>query len=70
MYENWWEKLRPVNKKAARQEAKRNMAEIINDWRQIMAKGTPKRDGSGRGTRNNRGRGGCKPTKNTGKGKR
>ncbi len=35
-----------------------------------MAKGVPKRDGSGRGTRANRGRGGCKPTKRTGKGRR
>ena len=32
-----------------------------------MAKGTPKRDGSGRGTRTNRGRGGCTPTRSTGK---
>ena len=32
-----------------------------------MAKGTPKRDGSGRGTRANRGRGGCKTTRRTGK---
>ena len=32
-------------------------------------KGTPKRDGSGKGTRSNRGRGGCKTTKSTGKGK-
>ena len=34
-----------------------------------MAKGIPKRDGSGRGTRDNQGRGGCKPTRSTGKGK-
>ena len=31
-------------------------------------KGTPKRDGSGKGTRKNKGRGGCAPTKSTGKG--
>ena len=31
-------------------------------------KGTPKQDGSGKGDRDNRGRGGCKPTKSTGKG--
>jgi hypothetical protein len=30
-------------------------------------KGTPKRDGSGRGVRANRGRGGCKTTKTTGR---
>ena len=30
-------------------------------------KGIPKRDGSGKGTRQNRGRGGCKPTRKTGK---
>ena len=36
----------------------------------IMAKqGTPKRDGSGQGTRQNQGRGGCKTTKKVGKGK-
>ena len=32
-----------------------------------MAKGKPKKDGSGKGTRANRGRGGCKETKTTGK---
>ena len=35
-----------------------------------MAKGTPKRDRSGRGTRSNRGRGGCKVTKKAGSGRR
>jgi len=34
-----------------------------------MTKGKPKRDGSGRGSRANAGRGGCKPRK-TGKGRR
>jgi len=34
----------------------------------VNKKGTPKRDGSGKGTRANRGRGGCKTTKTTGKG--
>jgi len=34
-----------------------------------MPRGTPKRDGSGRGNRSNRGRGGCKNTKTTGKGR-
>jgi len=33
-----------------------------------MAKGVPKRDGSGGGVRANQGRGGCSPTKSTGKG--
>jgi len=33
-----------------------------------MAKGIPKRDGSGKGVRANRGRGGCSPTRNVGKG--
>ena len=33
-------------------------------------KGTPKRDGSGRGTRANQGRGGCKTTKRTGQGRK
>ena len=32
-------------------------------------KGTPKHDGSGRGQRANRGRGGCKSTRSTGKGR-
>ena len=31
-----------------------------------MTAGTPKRDGSGRGTRANQGRGGCKPVLNRG----
>lgn len=30
-------------------------------------KGVPKRDGSGRGTRANQGRGGCSPPKNRGR---
>lgn len=34
-----------------------------------MAKGTPKRDGSGKGQRENRGRGGCKTTKPKGQGR-
>lgn len=34
-----------------------------------MVKGKPKRDSSGGGTRANRGRGGCKTTKKTGKGR-
>ena len=35
----------------------------------MAKKGTPKRDGSGKGTRKNRGRGGCKTTKKKGQGK-
>ena len=33
-----------------------------------MAKATPKRDGSGRGSRANRGRGGCSTPRRTGRG--
>lgn len=33
-----------------------------------MAKGVPKRDGSGKGIRANRGRGGCSTTKGKGRG--
>jgi len=36
----------------------------------MARKGTPKHDGSGRGIRANRGRGGCKTTRRTGKGRR
>ena len=32
--------------------------------------GTPKKDGSGRGNRANRGRGGCKTTRKTGRGRK
>jgi len=35
-----------------------------------MAKNKPKRDGSGRGVRANRGRGGCSKTKPQGQGRR
>ena len=35
----------------------------------MKTKGTPKRDGSGKGSRKNQGRGGCKPTRKTGKGR-
>jgi len=34
-----------------------------------MTKGISKRNGSGKGRRANRGRGGCKPTRNKGQGK-
>jgi len=34
-----------------------------------MAKGTPRRDGSGKGRRANKGRGGCKNPRRTGKGR-
>ena len=34
-----------------------------------MTKGTPRHDGSGKGKRANKGRGGCKTTQKTGKGK-
>jgi len=33
-----------------------------------MTKGQPKKDGSGKGTRANRGRGGCRTTKKAGQG--
>ena len=33
-------------------------------------KGSPKHDGSGKGTRNNKGRGGCKPSRSTGRGRK
>ena len=35
-----------------------------------MAKGTPKKDGSGKGNKANKGKGDCTNTKNTGKGKK
>lgn len=34
----------------------------------MAKKGEPKKDGSGEGKRVNRGRGGCSPTKETGRG--
>ena len=35
----------------------------------MAKKGTPKRDGSGKGKQANKGRGGCKPPKGKGRGK-
>jgi len=35
----------------------------------LAKKGVPRRDGSGRGTRSNRGRGGCSTTRSTGRGR-
>ena len=35
----------------------------------MAQKGVPKRDGSGRGSRANKGRGGCKNPRKTGKGR-
>lgn len=34
-----------------------------------VKKGVPKRDGSGKGARNNQGRGGCATTRRTGRGR-
>lgn len=34
----------------------------------MARKNTPKKDGSGKGARANKGRGGCKPTRKTGQG--
>ena len=34
-----------------------------------MPRGVPRRDGSGRGVRANRGRGGCRPTRGRGQGR-
>lgn len=36
----------------------------------MVKKDTPKRNGSGKGTRANKGRGGCKTIRKTGKGKK
>jgi len=36
----------------------------------VAKRGVAKRDGSGRGVRANRGRGGCKVTRSTGRGRR
>jgi len=36
----------------------------------MAKKETPKKDGSGKGTRANKGRGGCKTTRKTGKGRK
>jgi len=36
----------------------------------MAKKGVPKRDGSGKGVRANRGRGGCKPTSKKGRGRK
>ena len=35
----------------------------------MVKKGVPKRDGSGRGVRANKGRGGCTPTRGKGRGR-
>lgn len=37
---------------------------------EVFARGVPKRDGSGRGRRANRGRGGCRVTRGRGRGRR
>ena len=42
---------------------------VLNKRGDMMAKGKPKKDGSGRGTGANAGRGGCKNPKKTRKGK-
>ena len=50
----------PMEKRLKMMKVKNNMA----------TKNKPKRDGSGRGVRSNRGRGGCKTTKSQGQGRR
>ena len=54
-----------------RKERKANQTKYKNiKWRKTkMTKGKPKRDGSGRGVRANRGRGGCLPTRAKGRGR-
>ncbi len=42
---------------------------VIQRRKNKMAKGKPRRDGSGCGTRANRGRGGCSSTRSTGRGR-
>lgn len=42
---------------------------IVQRKEVAMARGVPKKDGSGRGRRANKGRGGCKSTRKTGKGR-
>ena len=44
--------------------------EEMNKMRRGEKKGTPKHDGSGRGRRANRGRGGCEDEEDRGKGRR
>ena len=46
------------------------MAKVIKNVSKSLNKGTPKKDGSGRGVRLNQGRGGCKNTKKIGQGKK
>jgi hypothetical protein len=41
----------------------------LGEKNKMVKKGVPKRDGSGRGVRANRGRGGCKETRKTGRGR-
>jgi len=45
------------------------MASNQKEKDKMATKGKPKKDGSGKGTRDNRGRGGCKTTNKKGKGK-
>jgi len=47
----------------------RGMGYYSEDIEMVAKKGVPKRDGSGKGTRANRGRGGCKTTRNIGRGR-
>ena len=50
-------------------EMRLRMTKDIGDGGENMAKNSPKKDGSGKGTRANKGRGGCKSTKAKGKGR-
>jgi len=45
------------------------MSKTVHYVNKYMKKGTPKKDGSGKGKMSNRGRGDCKSTSKTGKGK-
>ena len=59
-HDNFWERIKA-------RKLTTNLDNIRKEVKE-MAKGKPKRDGSGGGTRNNQGRGGCSPTRGTGQG--
>jgi hypothetical protein len=56
----------------ATKDEKIKIEEYVGELKKMNAvmarRNSPKRDGSGRGTRANRGRGGCSPTRRTGRG--
>lgn len=63
------ETMKKIKSKVKEFEKNINKVYSVKEVTNIMTKGKPKQDGSGRGVRANKGRGGCSETEEVGKGR-